>query len=805
MIALAGCSRSGKPEEIYTTARANLERGDLVAALSFAEKGAAASKKQVLWAWRFRELKAEILVWQGKSTDALALIRDEDFPSELANEDVAVRRKLAQGISSYYLQRFEESEKHLSDAERLAQLVNPALRSEVLVAQGALAILREDGAKAEQRLGEAAAIARKNHQRFVEANALGSLGVILMRRQHYDEAIDRFATSLAISETLQNRVQISKTLGNLGWCYFKMGDRERAYEAFTKSEQLAGELGLVRDQLYWLMNIGIVLNDQREYGRAFESLQKALGIARKLENRSAVALSLSNMANTALAMGQFETAEKYNDEALRLQQAIGGADLYPRLNQARVAAGRKQYPDATKLLKEVIAKSGEDASLRWEAESELANILALQGNNAAAAAQFRTALKTIDKARASLKEEHRLSFMGSAERFYDDYMEFLVSRGRVKDALALSEHSRARTLAEGLKISVAGLRQAGFTPELAAKKSNAVVLSYWLKPRSSYLWAVTKSGVALFTLPDREQIEHEVQAYRKSLMGPRDVKEIANSSGTKLHDMLVAPARKLIPSGSRVIVVGDRGLNMLNFETLLVPQPQVHYLIEDAVISNASSIALLTQDSHTKGAREKKLLLIGDPVYSGTEFPELRQAQLELTEIAAHFGSNERTVLAGPAATPEAYVAGAPNAYAYVHFVAHGTASRTSPLDSSIILSRQSDSYKLYARDIMKQPLRAELVTISACYGAGNRSYSGEGLVGLSWAFLRAGAHSVIAALWEVSDASTPELMDSMYSGLKAGQDPATALREAKLKMLRSNGVYRRPFYWAAFQLYTGS
>lgn len=803
MIALAGCSRSGKPEEIYATARANLERGDLVAALSLAEKGAAASKNQVLWAWRFRELQAEILVWQGKSTDALALIRDEDFPSELANEDVAVRRKLAQGMSSYYLQRFDESEKHLSDAERLAQLVSPALRSEVLVAQGALAILREDGAKAEQRLVEAAAIARKNHQRFVEANALGSLGVILMRRQHYDEAIDRFAASLAISETLQNRVQISKTLGNLGWCYFKMGDRERAFEAFTKSEQLAGELGLVRDQLYWLMNIGIVLNDQREYERAMESLKKALGIASKLENRSAVALSLSNMANTALAMGQFETAEKYNDEALHLQQAIGESDLYPRLNQARVAAGRKQYSDATKLLKEVIAKSGEDASLRWEAESELANILALQGNNTAAAAQFRTALKTIDKARASLKEEHRLSFMGSAERFYDDYMDFLVSRGRVEDALALSEHSRARTLAEGLNISIASLREAGFTPELAAKKSSAVVLSYWLKPRSSYLWAVTKTGVALFTLPDREQIEHEVQAYRKSLMGPRDVKEIANSSGTKLYDMLVAPARKLIPSGSRVIVVGDRGLNMLNFETLLVSRPQVHYLIEDAIISNASSIALLTQDSYTKGAREKKLLLIGDPVYSGSEFPELKQAKLELTEIAAHFGPDERTVLAGPAATPGAYVAGAPHAYAYVHFVAHGTASRTSPLDSSIILSRQSDTYKLYARDIMKQPLRAELVTISACYGAGNRSYSGEGLVGLSWAFLRAGAHSVIAALWEVSDASTPELMDSMYGGLKAGQDPATALREAKLKMLRSNGVYRRPFYWAAFQLYT--
>jgi CHAT domain-containing protein len=101
--------------------------------------------------------------------------------------------------------------------------------------------------------------------------------------------------------------------------------------------------------------------------------------------------------------------------------------------------------------------------------------------------------------------------------------------------------------------------------------------------------------------------------------------------------------------------------------------------------------------------------------------------------------------------------------------------------------------------------LRAKLVTISACYGAGTRAYSGEGLVGLSWAFLRAGAHHVIAALWEVNDASTPQLMDALYGELERRPDPVLALRAAKLAMLHSKGVYRRPFYWAAFQVYSGS
>jgi CHAT domain-containing protein len=346
---------------------------------------------------------------------------------------------------------------------------------------------------------------------------------------------------------------------------------------------------------------------------------------------------------------------------------------------------------------------------------------------------------------------------------------------------------------------------ANFSPEQTARKLNSVILAYWLKPGQSYLWTVTPSRVVLSNLPPADQIDFEIQSYRKALLGPRDVKETTNAAGTKLYDMLVAPAQNLIAPGSRVIVIADRALNLLNFETVLAPKPQVHYWIEDAVISNASSIALLARTTQRKLTTNKKLLLIGDPIYTGTDFPELKQAKLELQDVANHFPANQREVLERAAATPAAYAASNAGNYTFVHFVAHGTASRTSPLDSSIILSRQSDAYKLYARDIMKQPLRAELVTISACYGAGNRAYSGEGLVGLSWAFLRAGAHNVVAALWEVSDTSTPELMDAMYAGLQSGNDPATALRAAKLKMLRSGSIYRRPFYWGAFQLYSGS
>jgi len=100
-------------------------------------------------------------------------------------------------------------------------------------------------------------------------------------------------------------------------------------------------------------------------------------------------------------------------------------------------------------------------------------------------------------------------------------------------------------------------------------------------------------------------------------------------------------------------------------------------------------------------------------------------------------------------------------------------------------------------------PLHAQLVTVSACRSAGERAYSGEGLVGFAWAFLRAGASRVVAGLWDVDDRSTADLMDRLYSGIAAGDSAAQALRSAKLALLASGGNAGKPYYWGPFQLFT--
>ena len=117
-------------------------------------------------------------------------------------------------------------------------------------------------------------------------------------------------------------------------------------------------------------------------------------------------------------------------------------------------------------------------------------------------------------------------------------------------------------------------------------------------------------------------------------------------------------------------------------------------------------------------------------------------------------------------------------------------ANESSPLDSAVLLSGSDEKRKLFARDVMGVPLKADVVTISACRGAGTKVYGGEGPVGLAWAFLHAGARRVIASLWDVDDRSTATLMQSFYRDLARGVEPADALRDAKLNLLRSGRYF---------------
>jgi CHAT domain-containing protein len=196
-------------------------------------------------------------------------------------------------------------------------------------------------------------------------------------------------------------------------------------------------------------------------------------------------------------------------------------------------------------------------------------------------------------------------------------------------------------------------------------------------------------------------------------------------------------------------------------------------------------------------------LIFGDPAPSVPEFPPLPHLKAEVREIAAGFPEARRAVYSGELAYAEHFRETDPRAFTAIHFAAHAEANDESPLNSAIILSPHDGRYKLYARDVADLRLEPDLVTISACRSAGSKAYSGEGLVGFAWAFLEAGAHNVVAGIWNVDDAAAPVIMEELYKQWREGASPAAALRGAKLKLMQMGGAFRKPYYWGAFEVFT--
>jgi CHAT domain-containing protein len=749
------------------------------------------------------------MVARGASDVALQLLAT--YP-QLGNRAGEVQKLAIEAVALTRQQQASLADQKLDVAELLCKGAAYPSCGEVFRARGILAGGRGNIAEARQRYVETLNFANDHHDKFLAASAVLNLGWTATQEEHFDEAMDWARSAIRIGSEIGAEALAERASGNLGWAYFELGDTERALELFRGAETQAEKLGDTREEIKWLVTAGDVYEETGEFVQATRSYDRALTIIKRIKSKDDRIDCLEDLAYASIDTGQLVQAESYlrQLDPLLKENKSRIDELDVAFARARIAAANHSYKDAESLFREVENDTASQTSMRFGAEHELARLYESEDKPADADRMYRTSLSTFEAARASLKkEESKLPFLANATAIYDDYIHFLVSHQRTDEALALADHSRARTLEQGLGVTSSNARSVSYQalhPGAIARKTDATLLFYWLGERESYLWAITPAKTAMFTLPARNKITPAVERYRKTLLGLSDPLETSNADGIALYRMLIGPAQQMIRPGSTVVILNDGVLSQLNFETLIVPQPALHYFIEDATLVCASSLDLLASAKPAERTGNR-LLLVGDSLSPNPDYPVLPKAATEMEQIEKHFPSPEVTVFARERATAGSYFSSSPQQFAYIHFVAHGVASRTDPLDSAIILSRstaESDSFKLHARDIMTHPIHARLVTISACYGSGTRSYAGEGLVGLAWAFLRAGAHHVIGALWEVSEESTPRLMGSLYQGLESGQTPAQALRQAKLTLLHSKGEIRKPFFWAPLQVYTG-
>jgi tetratricopeptide (TPR) repeat protein len=194
------------------------------------------------WRWRFRVLNAEILMRQGKSKESLEIL-EEAPPAKFASTDIAIRRRMAQGAASSFLNRFDDSEGFLKDAESLARESQPALLGEICLRKGTLAFLRGNQAEAQSEYRQALLISRTQSDPFLEAASLGSLGLVATKQEHYDESIDWDQAALQLSQSIGAKDSVAFIMGNMGWSYFEMGDYDRSLALFKQADDASARLG----------------------------------------------------------------------------------------------------------------------------------------------------------------------------------------------------------------------------------------------------------------------------------------------------------------------------------------------------------------------------------------------------------------------------------------------------------------------------------------------------------------------------------------------------------------------------------
>jgi CHAT domain-containing protein len=102
-------------------------------------------------------------------------------------------------------------------------------------------------------------------------------------------------------------------------------------------------------------------------------------------------------------------------------------------------------------------------------------------------------------------------------------------------------------------------------------------------------------------------------------------------------------------------------------------------------------------------------------------------------------------------------------------------------------------------QDIFNLSVHTQLVVLSACNSGLGELIDGEGSIGLTYAFLHAGAKQVVSTLWSVDDETTRELMSEFYKAMLLDEDPPSrALRKAVVMVLhQSRNV--EPYYWAPY------
>lgn len=642
----------------------------------------------------------------------------------------------------------------------------PEMQAIVRIDQGTLYTSLGELTHALDAYGQALPLLREPKDRKILSAALNQLGAAYLKMGAAHRALARFEAALSAARESHDLQAEAVALNGMGLAWQKAGRLDDASLPFRRALALFEAQGDVAGQGTIWSNLGWLRLAQRETRPALDAFQKALELSAASGNRLARAAAFSGMARVERRRGNRIAARDLVERALRVAESV------------RSDAGGAGPPMPTQggLLVDLI----------------------------------------------------KASYLASRQEDHEFLIDLLVESGRDDEALEASERSRARSLLDNL---TNGRPQAALSlPEIRALLDrDTVLLEYAPGDERSHLWWVARDGYGRVDLPGRSVLEPAVRRVHETSK-VRPVPGLAGPGrwAAELSRILLAPIASRI-QGKQLLVVAPDILHSVPFEALPDPSFPADPLIVRHLVNRLPSASVLKKLRERKAARKPPaglLSALGDPVsgdaderlpagthgYGDAEgrLPRLPDAGREVGGIlklarSCHPG---RKILGatGFGATRDLALRGALGDSSLVHLAAHGLVDPERPERSALLLSRfdsrgRRREGRLTAEDVRRLDIPADLVVLSACQTALGRDLRGEGPMGLTHAFLSAGASGVVVSLWNVDDRVTAVLMEHFYRGLLVdGLPPAGALRQAQLA-LRRDRRWSAPYYWAGFVL----
>jgi CHAT domain-containing protein len=706
--------------------------------------------------------------------------------------------------------------------------------------------------------GEALAIFRKLRNQEFEGATLANIGDDYRTLKNLDQSLVFLEGALAIFRNLGDRKKTAETLIKLGAVQRDQGELDKALANTLESLAIFREAGDRRLESVSLNNQGKILERMGRVTEAIALYKQALGLLRATEFRSEEVDFLINLANAEQRTGDLENALKHIEEVIAILDPVR-AGIGTSINRASFSGFHQiAYSTYFEVLQALhAANPGQGYDLRAFQVSEKARARTLveqltsrktdlrEGVDRELLAQQTEARKVLDAksqalARATNDPEKTKALKAEVEVALENYR--LATR---KLDEASPRYARA---VRPSPLSLDQMRE--------LFDSDTVLLEFGLGGNKSFLWVVTQTGFRTFELPSAGELQRVSRQAYQALMAQNELvrfetpekriarlaeaeKQFSISSKT-LSDICFGPIATEI-KGKKLVIVADGALLYLPFAALPFPgtnQPLITHC-EISQLPSISTLVAIRADASRRPAPSKTLVVLADPVFNaddervkaakpvtGPVSTDARRATADLDgpdrgwplrrlpftrkeaqAVSALVPAKQRRVLVDFPSSRQNALADDLGNYRFIHLATHGLANDRQPDLSGMIFSmvdekgQPTDGF-LHAYEVFNLKLPAEMVVLSGCRTGLGQEIQGEGLIGLTQAFLYAGAARVMVSLWSVQDESTSILMAEVYRGMLGPKKlrPSAALREAQLKMMK-NPRWASPFYWAAFTI----